>query len=183
MKQAITLVAVTALLTACASAPASRPSAGGGSSGGGGFKPATALDTNAAGRALIKEDEGLRLESYFLYGLELIGYGHLMKDGEPDKITEAQAETLLTQDLASCETTLEKALTTTVSSNEFSALASLCYNIGTGNVRTSSAITKLNAGDRAGAAEAILLWNKANGKVDTHLVERRKRERALFLTP
>ena len=38
-------------------------------------------------------------------------------------------------------------------------------------------------GDKAGAADAILLWNKAGGKVLAGLTRRRKAERELFLTP
>ena len=62
-------------------------------------------------------------------------------------------------------------------------MTSLAYNIGPGAFAKSSALRKFNAGDKAGAANAILLCNKAGGKVLGGLVRRREAERALFLSP
>jgi lysozyme len=53
---------------------------------------------------------------------------------------------------------------------------SLCFNVGTGGFRSSTVVKRLNGGDFAGAADAILMWSKPS-----ILVPRRRRERELFL--
>jgi lysozyme len=145
--------------------------------------PPHIFDTNATAIELIKEEEALRLEAYELGGLWLIGYGHLMLDGEKDVITEEEAEAFLVADLAWCEGALERMIDTHVTHNEFSAVAAFCYNVGSGKTRGSSIIKRLNAEDRLGAADAFLLWNRMNGEVMSALAKRRARERTLFLTP
>lgn len=137
--------------------------------------------TNAAAIAIIKTSEGLRLEAYQLGGAWYIGYGHAKTAKPGMTITETEAEALLRQDLKVCEDASATAVTVPVTENEFSAMVSLCYNVGPRSFAGSSVVRKLNAGDRAGAADAFLLWNKAGGVVIPHLVERREKERALFL--
>jgi lysozyme len=145
-------------------------------------KPAS-FNTNDIGLAIIRESETLQLKAYELGGVWLIGYGHLMLEGEKDVITEAEAEAFLEQDLHWCEGALERMVSTSVTENEFSAVAAFCYNVGSGKTRGSSIVRKLNADDREGAANSFLLWNRMNGEVKKALAERRARERTLFLTP
>ena len=57
---------------------------------------------------IIKEEEQLRLEAYELGGLWLIGYGHLMLEGEKDAITEEEADVFLREDLHWCEEAIER---------------------------------------------------------------------------
>ena len=70
--------------------------------------------------------------------------------------------------------------------NQFAAMVSLCFNIGSGNFKTSSVLRRHREGDDAAAADAFLLWDKAH--VDGELVEldgllrRREAERTLYLT-
>jgi GH24 family phage-related lysozyme (muramidase) len=189
LKRAAASSATLVLLVACSTTPPPARSAA--APGASSSTPVTVkgrllaseLKTNAAGIDIIKKAEGLQLKSYELGGGEFIGYGHLMKQGEPDTINEAAAEKYLREDLAPCEQVLGKTVTQPISPNEFSAMVSLCYNIGTGNMKSSSVVRLLNEGDRAGAADAMLLWNKANGAVLSHLADRRKLERSLFLKP
>jgi lysozyme len=145
------------------------------------LRPAAAWDTSEEARAIIRKNEALRLEAYPEGELRLIGYGHVMAAGEAEVITEADAERLLVEDLQECEAAVETAVETPLTLGEFSALVSLCHNIGTGAFASSTAVKKLNAGDRSGAAEAILLWNKADGVVLANLQDRREKERKLFL--
>lgn len=56
------------------------------------------------------------------------------------------------------------------------AMVSLAFNIGTGGFASSSVVKRLNAGNRQGAADAFMLWDKPS-----ILRPRRARERALFL--
>jgi lysozyme len=60
---------------------------------------------------------------------------------------------------------------------------SLAYNIGPGAFARSTALRRFNEGDIQGAADAMLMWNKAGGKVLRGLQRRRDAERRLFLSP
>ncbi|MGB3494773.1 MAG: lysozyme [Elainellaceae cyanobacterium] len=141
--------------------------------------------TNAAGIAIIKEFEGLRLESYLCpAGVWTVGYG-TTKGVRPNVcISEEKAEQLLREDLASFEAGVNKMLAgVPLSNNQFSALVSLCYNCGLAPIKQGNTIRRtLEAGDYNGAADGFLLWRKAGGRVLEGLVRRRKRERELFLS-
>jgi len=145
------------------------------------------LATNAAGIALIKAAEGIRLASYQdPSGSWTIGYGHTVNVGPGQTITQAEADQLLAQDLMQFEAGVSS-VTANPTSNEFSAMVSLAFNIGMGGFKGSTVLRQHNAGNYAAAADAFLLWNKAH--VDGQLVElaglttRRAAERALYLTP
>ncbi len=142
---------------------------------------------NQAGLNLIKAFEGLELESYIdPVGIWTIGYGHTGNVKEGMVISPAQAEDLLRKDVDRTEKGVGSIVNTNVNENEFSALISLAYNIGTAALASSTAVKRLNIGDRLGAAQAIEWWNK--GRVNGRLIElpgltrRRAAEKALFLT-
>lgn len=139
---------------------------------------------------LVKLFEGLRLKAYKdAVGVLTIGYGTTAAAGVgivPHlgmTITEVEAETYLTRALEKFAAKISPKITAPINENEFGAFLSLAYNIGPGAFAKSSALRKFNAGDKAGAANAILLWNKAGGKVLSGLVRRREAERDLFLSP
>ncbi len=71
-------------------------------------------------------------------------------------------------------------LKVSVTQNQYDALVSLAYNIGTRALSTSTLMKKLNAGDVKGAADAFLSWNRSGGKVMAGLTNRRKAEREVF---
>ena len=139
---------------------------------------------NKAGLDLIKSFEGLRLKAYRCpAGVPTIGYGATGPDVRIGMIwTEGQADARLVADVARFEQAVAKALTVPANENEFAAMVSLAFNIGTGAFARSSVLRRHNARDFAGAAEAILLWNKGGGRVLPGLVRRRKAERDLYLT-
>lgn len=147
------------------------------------------MKTSDQGIALIKHHEGLRLTAYTdPVGVWTIGYGHTTAAGPPKvergmKITDAGADAILRQDLAKFEGYVSNAVKVPLNQNEFDALVSFTFNLGPGNLRSSTLLKKLNAGDRAGAADEFLKWTKAGGKTLPGLVKRREAERALFLTP
>jgi lysozyme len=62
------------------------------------------------------------------------------------------------------------------------AITSLAFNIGLGNLASSTLRMKYNRSDYDGAADEFLKWTKAGGKVLNGLVRRREAERALFLS-
>jgi lysozyme len=64
--------------------------------------------------------------------------------------------------------------------HQFDALVSFAYNVGVGNLRSSTLLRKLNAGDYDGAALEFHRWNRSKGKVLPGLVRRRAAEALLF---
>jgi lysozyme len=141
--------------------------------------------TNAAGIALIKQFEGVRLKAYKCpAGIWTIGYGHTGPDvREGMEINEREAEQYLIGDLLRFEHGVEECLDGVPASfNQFSAMVSLAYNIGGGAFNKSSVLRYHRQGDHKLAAEAFLLWNKAAGRILPGLTKRRMAERGLYLS-
>lgn len=111
---------------------------------------------------LIKRFEGLELEAYQdIAGVWTIGYGHTETARPGMRVTEDEAEELLRRDLKVFERAVNSLVKVDLRQHEFDALVSLAFNIGGGALRRSTALRRLNAGDRYGAAEAMTWWNKA----------------------
>ena len=131
--------------------------------------------------AFVTKEEGFKTKAYAdSKGLMTIGVGHLIKPDEAH-LKEAtlsidQVEELLQSDLKWCDEVVTQAIKVPLNQNQYDALYSLCFNIGATHFRESTVVKKINQGDLAGAADAILMWNKP-----PELEGRRKRERALFL--
>ncbi|WKM71843.1 lysozyme [Klebsiella oxytoca] len=143
------------------------------------------------GIALIKGFEGCRLTAYPDPGTGgapwTIGYGWTYPvDGKPIKpgmkIDQATADRLLKTGLVSYENDVLKLIKVKVTQNQFDALVSFAYNVGSRALSTSTLLKKLNAGDIKGAADEFLRWNKAGGKEMPGLTRRRKAERDVFLS-
>lgn len=147
------------------------------------------MKTSKRGIELIKQLEGCELTAYKCSaGVLTIGYGHTGKDVTDGlTITGEKAETLLREDLQKFEKAVEKYVKVELNQNQFDALVSLAYNIGSGSFSKSTLLKKLNAGDYTEAAEQFLVWNKmtVNGvkKESDGLKNRRQKERELFLNP
>jgi lysozyme len=151
------------------------------------------MQTSPAGRAAIARREGNVLKAYLdSVGVLTIGVGHTSAAGAPKvtkgmTITATQSDDILARDLAGVEAAVASLVKVPLNQNEFDALVSLVFNIGAGGFKSSSVLRNLNAGNRAGAADAMLAWNKGTigGKkvALSGLTSRRKDERAQFLTP
>lgn len=148
------------------------------------------MQTSEKGIALIKKFEGCRLTAYPDPGTGgapwTIGYGWtFLVDGKPIKpgmtINQATADRLLKTGLVSYENAVLKLVRIKLNQNQFDALVSFAYNVGTLALSTSTLLMKLNAGDINSAANEFLRWNKAGGRVLPGLIRRREAERALFL--
>ena len=135
------------------------------------------MKTGQDGINLIKQFEGCRLEAYKCpAGVWTIGYGHTEGVYQGQKITQAQADEYLRADLKKYEKKVDKYSKYGWRQNEFDAMVSFAYNVGS--------IDKLTAnGTRSKAviADKLLLYNKGGGKVLTGLTRRREAERKLFL--
>ena len=146
------------------------------------------MKTNSAGFELIQGFESLRLTAYLCpAGRWTIGYGHTAADvRKGQRITAAEAESLLRSDLARFEKGVDKLVAgVAVTENQFSALVSFAFNAGLASLRKSTLLEKLRGGDGAGAAAEFAKWTRArnaNGelRVLPGLVRRRAAERKLF---
>jgi lysozyme len=152
------------------------------------------MQINQATIDLVKKWEGFKAEAYLCpAGVWTIGYGitagaGIGVDPKPgDRVTREQAERHLQAALERFAAQIRPAITAPINDNEFGAFLSLAYNIGVGGFRRSSALRHFNAGDKAKAAEAIKLWNRATvgGKrqILQGLANRRAEEVVLFQTP
>jgi len=144
------------------------------------------LRVSPDGLALVKEFEGLYLEAYRdEVGIPTIGWGHTglqHRDGTVfigRTITREKAEELLRYDLHQFEERVKTFVKVELSQDEFDALVSFDFN--TGGLAKSTLLKLLNSGNRIGAADQFLRWNKAGGKVLRGLTRRRRSERNLFL--
>jgi lysozyme len=137
------------------------------------------MQLSSDGRKLIQSFEGLSLAAYRDAAGYSIGYGHFgAKAG--DTITRAEADRLFAGDVLRFETAVGVA-TPVANQHQFDAMVCLAYNIGTGAFSGSTLVTKHRMGDTAGAADEFLRWNKSQSKVLAVLVDRRAKERAVYL--
>jgi lysozyme len=148
------------------------------------------VNINQATINLVKELEGCELTAYQDGGgVWTIGYGTTERAGlgvvpkAGMKITQEEAELLLMAGLKKFADQIKPKFTREVNDNQFGALLSLAYNVGSYAFSRSSALMMVNEGQFIKAADAIRLWNKAGGKVNKGLIRRREAERELFLTP
>lgn len=149
------------------------------------------MKTSQFGRGEIARREGTELKSYRdSAGIWTIGTGHTSAAGKPEvtpgmKITAWEADQILTRDLVAVEATVEKLVKVPLNQNEFDALVSFVFNVGGTAFKNSTLLKKLNAGDRAGAADQFPVWNKitlGGKKVALNgLTKRRQDERRQFL--
>jgi lysozyme len=148
------------------------------------------MKTSEAGVKAICREEGCLLTAYRdVAGVWTVGYGHTGSEVKAGlTITQDQAEALLKLDLARFERAVSAAVKSAGESlrqNEFDALVSLAYNIGSAAFYNSTLVAKLNAKDFVGAAAQFTVWNRAGGVFNPGLLARRTRELLRFvgLTP
>ena len=139
--------------------------------------------------ALVKEFEDCQLKAYRdEVGVLTIGYGITNSD---KAITGTTIKSGMTISKATAEKWLEAALNKIYApkvmkydvrynwnQNEFDALVSFAYNIG-----SIDGLTNNGSRSKAVIAEKLLAYNKAGGRAYNGLTRRRKAERELFLKP
>lgn len=136
---------------------------------------------NDEGIALIKQWEGLRLKAYQCSaGRWTIGYGHTATARPGMAISQIDADRLLLQDISLAEAAVSRAVDVTLTDNQFAALVSWTYNVGTDAMRKSTLVRKLNAGDFGSVPSELARWNKVNGKPNKGLTNRRAAEAGLW---
>ena len=154
------------------------------------------MNISTKGIAIIKNFEGLSLSAYRdEAGIWTIGYGSTRyhdgkKIGPGDKLAnETQADALLRNTLGQYQEAVNGHVKVPLTQNQYDALVSFTYNVGTGGLEESTLLVKLNEKNYAEAAIRFLAWDKITdpktGKkiVSEILSERRREESQLFLTP
>ena len=142
---------------------------------------------NKAGKDLIKSFEGCKLVAYQCSAMRwTIGYGNtFFEDGTPvkpgDRITQAKADQLFELIVGNFADKVAKEIKTILTDNQFSAIVSLSYNIGIGNLQKSTLLKKVNFNPNDPTIRAeFAKWNKAGGKVLAGLTRRREAEAKLY---
>jgi len=137
---------------------------------------------NEAGLKLVQNFEGCRLTAYDDgTGVMTIGYGHTGGVYRGQTITQAEAIKFLEKDLESAERAVSQGLKTIVNPNQFSAMVSLCFNIGDSAFLGSSVLRETNQRNWEAAANAFLSWDDRGYPEQAGLDRRRQAERSLYL--
>jgi lysozyme len=149
---------------------------------------------------MIKHHEGVRFKPYQCPAkLWTIGVGHVLY---PDQVkillpergayplrpedsrtfTKEEVDGILRADLDRFERGVERFCPVTLTQGMFDGLVSFSFNVGLGTLQRSTLRQKVLRGDKEGAAEELLKYCMAGGKVLKGLQNRRIDERALFLS-
>jgi|TARA_R100001224_G_scaffold104245_1_gene77362 lysozyme len=133
------------------------------------------------GLSLIKKFEGCELEAYkCAAGVWTIGYGSTKGVEEGNTITQEEADKLLLDEMEEYEGYINDMVKVDLKQNEFDALVSWVYNLGSSNLSSSTLLQKLNTKEWDDVPNQIKRWNKAGGKVLQGLIRRREAEALLF---
>lgn len=95
-------------------------------------------------------------------------------------ITEEEAEQLLKDDLDRFERVVQDKVTVPLTDNQFAALVSFAFNVGTGAFQRSTLLRKLNAGGYDAVPEQLARWVHAGGRRLQGLANRRAAEAGLW---
>jgi len=146
------------------------------------------MELSNKGVKLIQQFEGFCRSPYLDQALvPTIGYGtthyhHRAVRMSDKSITKSEATYLMRSQI---DMTYGKAVNhlvrVPITQNQFDALVSFTYNEGVNALKTSTLLKRLNNGKILKADKEFAKWNKANGKVNRGLTNRRKKEAKLFL--
>ena len=146
------------------------------------------MSVSNKGVDLICEFEGKRLVAYddgvgiWTIGFGTIKYPNGVRVKKGDTCTLEQAKDYMRHDLIEFEHTVNSSVKVPLNQNQFDALVSLAYNIGSNAFKSSTLVKKLNTGDYQGAADQFNVWVNAGGKRMQGLANRRDKEKLLFLS-
>lgn len=98
-----------------------------------------------------------------------------LKEGQ--RFTREECKQRLLEDMPKYSAEVDRCVKVDLPSHRRAALISFTYNVGGGNFCKSSVVRYLNAGDVQKGCDALLRYNRANGKVLKGLTNRRRYER------
>lgn len=149
---------------------------------------------------MIRHHEGVRFKPYQCPAkLWTIGVGHVLYPNQikillaergayalhPEDnrtFTKEEVDAILRADLDRFEQGVERFCPVALTQGMFDSLVSFSFNVGLGTLQRSTLRQKVIRGDKEGAAEELLKYCMAAGKVLKGLQNRRIDERALFLS-
>ena len=149
---------------------------------------------------MICHHEGVRYKPYQCPAkLWTVGVGHVIdpnhgkltidqrKDlpipaGWDRKLTQEEVDGILKSDLERFERGVERFCPVPLTQGMFDGLVSFSFNVGLGTLQRSTLRQKVLRGDKEGAAEELLKYCMAGGKILKGLQNRRIDERAMFLS-
>ena len=130
---------------------------------------------------MIKHFESCKLTAYQdSVGVWTIGWGHTAGVKKGDNWTQDEADDILLNDLEKFEGYVNQYVKVPLTQNQFDALVSWTFNLGPGNLKSSTMLTKLNEKSYDEVPSQMKRWNKAGGKVLRGLERRRNAEAAMF---
>jgi lysozyme len=140
------------------------------------------MKVSQKGIKLIKDFEGCKLAAYKdSVGVPTIGVGHIKGVKMGMKITQAQADKYLVEDLAVVEKCLNS-LSVMLKQNQFDSLASWIFNLGVGNFNSSTMkkyiVAKCSDID---VTDQMVKWCNAGGRPLLGLKKRRVAEANMYL--
>ena len=103
-------------------------------------------------------------------------------EGWDRTLSMAEVDKLLEEDLDRFQSGVKRLCPNGLTAGRCGALVSFAFNVGLGNLQNSTLRMKHNRGEFESAADEFLKWNKAGCKELKGLTNRRKDERALYLS-
>lgn len=97
------------------------------------------------------------------------------------RFTKQECDAMLAAKLPRYADEIAKCIRVPISDKTRAAFISFAYNVGSAGFCKSTAARRLNAGDTRGACDALMMWNRAGGRVVRGLTNRRAAERRLCL--
>jgi lysozyme len=148
------------------------------------------MKLNNAGYQLICEFEGLRLKPYLCSAkVPTIGYGNTYyPNGKrvtllDEPITKEYAFEIFKVIADKFGKRVLSMVKKPLTQNQFNALVSFVYNVGTGAFSTSTLLKKVNANPNdLTIRNEFARWTRANGKIVNGLVNRRKKESDVYFS-
>lgn len=133
--------------------------------------------------AFIAPREGEELRAYRdIVGVPTICYGETRGVQMGDTATHAECTTMLAEAVADFERQMRPCVPAGLPDKTEAAFLSFSYNLGPRILCASPTMSRLiKAGDIAGACRAMIMFNRAGGKVVRGLTIRREAERDLCL--
>lgn len=145
------------------------------------------MNISEKGLNLIKKFEGLMLNAYRdQAGILTIGYGHTGDVKLGQVIDQEKADEYLENDLNNTQSFINEHVICELNQNQYDALCSLVFNIGSGNFEKSTLFKLLNSSEYERASREFIRWNKITvndvKEVSAGLTKRRYEEQQLFLS-
>jgi lysozyme len=158
------------------------------------------MKVSAKAIKMVMHHEGLRQKPYRCPAkLWTIGVGHVLypeqgklkvedrmsfplKEEDNRTFSMEEVNGILRADLARFERGVAQYVPVPLTQGQFDALVSFSFNVGLGTLQRSTLRQKALRGDFKGAAEELLKYCMAGGKILRGLQNRRIDERALFLS-